>query len=330
MVPSLEFLRKIFPSEEMASYLAECRIKNDNMIANMIVLAPFSLERKRELLLSLEEDGCASWLTDIADDIAQILQDMQLKPMEVLILNYCVCDESGQQSVENRFTAPYYSWEPLWESVKVLMEGDAEDENDMTWFVVERWTPDENGLLKLTCSYRILNGELCYFADELRPRRYANYYYDATFPNDLNLPVPFHAGDIVTIDCRPFAPAIHAVILTVGDNVDCCCLQAACRSKDGIWVSGAVKHGSCFPDEFNLISSEDAISPLYRIATFKEELSEDEKLLGLISQYINGDEDRGERLRMWGSTDEDVLKKIGQGGDGLQQFKKIDTEKKER
>jgi hypothetical protein len=116
---------------------------------------------------------------------------------------------------------------------------------------------------------------------------------------------------------------IHAVILTVGDNVDCCCLQAACRSKDGIWVSGAVKHGSCFPDEFNLISSEDAISPLYRIATFKEELSGDEKLLGLISQYINGDEDCGERLRIWGSTDEDVLKKIGQGGTDYNNSRKL-------
>lgn len=27
--------------------------------------------------------------------------------------------------------------------------------------------------------------------------------------HDLNLAVPFHAGDIVTVDCRPFVPLSH-------------------------------------------------------------------------------------------------------------------------
>jgi hypothetical protein len=327
MVPSLEFLRKIFPSEEMASYLAECRIKNIDMIAKMVVLAPFSLERKRELLLSLEEDGYVSWFTDIADEIAQILQDMQLKPMEILMLKHCGCDESGQQYEDKYATAPFFSWEHLWKRVKELMAEDAENEDDMTWFIVERWTPDEAGQLTETCDYEILDGEIChYLAGDNERDKYENYH--EVIQSQVNLPVPFHAGDIVTIDCRPFAPVIHAVILTVGDNVDCCCLQSACRSKEGKWESGGVKHGYCFPNEFDYQLLDGVTSPLYRLSTYKGELSEDEKFLGLVSQYVNGDEDRGESL-FWVHTDEDVLKKIGQGGDGSQQFKKIDMEKKE-
>jgi hypothetical protein len=173
-----------------------------------------------------------------------------------------------------------------------------------------------------------LDGEIChYLAGDNERDKYENYH--EVIQSQVNLPVPFHAGDIVTIDCRPFAPVVHAVILTVGDNRDCCCLQSACRSEEGKWETGGVKHGYCFPNEFDYHLLAGVTSPLYRIATFKEELPEDEKLLGLVSQYVSGDEDRGESL-FWVYTDEDVLKKIGQGGDGLQQFKKIDTEKKER
>ncbi len=61
---------------------------------------------------------------------------------------------------------------------------------------------------------------------------------------DLKLPVPFHADDILTIDCHPSAPVSRAVILEVGDNCDCCCFQALYRNGDGTWGIGAVKHGN--------------------------------------------------------------------------------------
>ncbi len=60
--------------------------------------------------------------------------------------------------------------------------------------------------------------------------------------NDLrNIPIPFHAGDIVTLDCRPFAPVSHTVILKIGDNRDCCCLQSLYREDNGTWDTEAVK-----------------------------------------------------------------------------------------
>ena len=78
----------------------------------------------------------------------------------------------------------------------------------------------------------VLGTEVCYFSSSRRE------YPDFSIYNDVNLPVPFHAGDIVTIDCRPFAPVSHAVILEVGDNCDCCCLQALYYAGNGTWDMG--------------------------------------------------------------------------------------------
>lgn len=55
--------------------------------------------------------------------------------------------------------------------------------------------------------------------------------------------VPFKAGDIVEIDLYPFADKRIIEIVEVGDNHDCCCLQALSRRKDGSWTIGAVNTG---------------------------------------------------------------------------------------
>lgn len=98
-------------------------------------------------------------------------------------------------------------------------------------------------------------------------------------------------GDIVTADCRPFAPVSHIVILEVGDNRDCCCLQALYRNGDGVWDIGAVKHGHVLPN-FQL----PGISLLYRLAIFRGQLPKEERLLEKVSRYLSGDEGRGTAL----------------------------------
>ena len=130
----------------------------------------------------------------------------------------------------------------------------------------------------------VLGTEVCYFSSSRRE------YPDFSIYNDVNLPVPFHAGDIVTIDCRPFAPVSHAVILEVGDNCDCCCLQALYYAGNGTWDTGAVKHGHIMPHYGG------KLSPLYRLASFHGQLPEEERLLEKVSQYVNGEEERGSAL----------------------------------
>ena len=131
----------------------------------------------------------------------------------------------------------------------------------------------------------VLGTEVCYFSSSRRE------YPDFSIYNDVNLPVPFHAGDIVTIDCRPFAPVSHAVILEVGDNRDCCCLQALYYAGNGTWDMGAVKHGHVFPN-----GRSPALSPLYRLASFHGQFPKEERLLEQVSRHINGEKERGSAL----------------------------------
>ena len=122
----------------------------------------------------------------------------------------------------------------------------------------------------------------------------------------LNLPIPCCAGDIVRVDCRPFQPEHPAVLLEVGGNTDCCCVQALCRGGNGTWTLGALKHGSLFSDR------DCFLSPLYRLEAYPKSLPESDCLLQSIQDFIAGDEKRGRILwdKLWKDrlTDENIFK----------------------
>lgn len=190
------------------------------------------------------------------------------------------------------------------------MGSDADEEERLNWsFYVEKWTPDGGGRLKHDYSYTVVDYKVCYCncCCEVLPvwERLDFSGYD-----DLNLPVPFHAGDMVTFDCRPFGPVSHGVILEVGDNRDCCCLQALYRERDGTWDTGAVKHGHVFPGYHS-----SKMSPLYRLASFHGQLPEEEGLLESVSRYVNGDEKRGAALwnHIFELTDRGIKKTVTEG-----------------
>ena len=191
-----------------------------------------------------------------------------------------------------------------------------DDEKELTWFEVEKWLPDGTGKLKNDLDYTIFGTEVCYVVYN-NSHRWDGPGFSPD--RDLNLPVPFHSGDIVTIDCRPSAPVSHAVILDVGDNRDCCCLQALYRNDDGTWDIGAVKHGYVLPNHHL-----PKISPLYRLASFHGQLPEEERLLERVSWYVNGDEEHGSALwqyifglcdsrKKWTVTEEQILSYMENG-----------------
>ena len=80
------------------------------------------------------------------------------------------------------------------------------------------------------------------------------------YPN-LNLPVPYQPGDILFIDCRPYAPgAFYCLLKEVGD--DCCGIQCEYVDEKGKVETGALKHGDYF---YNHREVYQYLSPLYRI-----------------------------------------------------------------
>lgn len=128
---------------------------------------------------------------------------------------------------------------------------------------------DTLGLAEV-CEFTFIGKEPCFYKN-------LRYFYDKEFRernrrqllpendftlfssgNDLNLPTPFRAGDILHIDCRPFAPKTS---ITVTDNhleFDCCNPQCEYDGENGEKKRGALKHSHIYKE--NVIES---VSPLY-------------------------------------------------------------------
>ena len=95
--------------------------------------------------------------------------------------------------------------------------------------------------------------------------------------SDLNLPVPYQPGDVLVIDCRPYAPgAFYCRLKEVGD--DCCGIQCEYVNSEGEIETGALKHGDYF---FNHREVYQYLSPLYKAKIVsKDELDWDDYVKG--------------------------------------------------
>ena len=126
------------------------------------------------------------------------------------------------------------------------------DEDTNCWTEIEKRVPAENGDMIKTYAYTLINDTIVGFKNWYERKCEKTYqwatqsYLDA----DLNLPIPFSPGDIVVLDCMPFAPVKPALILEVGDD---CCGVWMLFEKDGplnmdIYKTAALKHGHGFTD----------------------------------------------------------------------------------
>ena len=166
-------LKELFPSAEMASYLARCPFGDDipcqrdyafddappeklplfrYMIENAITGAPISLERKEELFRLLAEGEKDGYFSDLADAVSQAVQEMQPKPGEFLYLTVCSYKEDIARTTEETMGA-FLSWEQIFEAIQECWGSDADFEELLTWFYVEKWLP------YLNCGLR--QGEPC-------------------------------------------------------------------------------------------------------------------------------------------------------------------------
>lgn len=199
---------------------------------------------------------------------------------------------------------PFFNADDALEYIRYDMDSAGDDYSNLCWYELQKWKPSTDpvsGKASYVHSYTyyFLKDRACFFKklEETREpylflpesRRYAEDR------QHLNLPIPFCAGDIVCVDCRPFQPEHLAVLLEVGDNTDCCCVQALCRGQNGTWTIGALKHGNLFSNATCFLS------PLYRLEVCPKPLPESDCLLQNIQDFIAGDEKRGrllwERLR---------------------------------
>lgn len=323
-----DVLRAFLPSDAMRRYLAGVPLTK-RQISELVCGAPVPLTDKLRWMeylaakenlfsdrpsesLSLREQSAAdpaarqtveASFSYQAKQIKLALEELGTGAEAVFLLIEAWHDEEIDDRKISAGT-PFFNADDALEYIRYDMDSAGDDYSNLCWYELQKWKPSTDpvsGKASYVHSYTyyFLKDRACFFKklEETREpylflpesRRYAE---DG---QHLNLPVPFCAGDIVCVDCRPFRPERPAVLLEVGDNTDCCCVQALCRGQNGTWTLGALKHGNLFSNVTCFLS------PLYRLEVCPKPLPESDCLLQNIQDFIAGDEKRGrllwERLR---------------------------------
>lgn len=247
----LEILKTFIPSTEMREYLATQAL-NDKKIADIILGAPISLKTKLKYVTG--EDY---------EEIKQALDELTLKPNELFYLRDNWYDEDIYDEKDYGNT-PFSSIEKVFEHIKEEIDECGEDYGTC-WYTLEKWVPDENSNYICTYRYILIEDEVCFFARKEFLKNGLTRVHDYRFFQsiNLNLPVPFKVGDIVKIDCRPFAPVQQVEIAEIGDNQDFWSLLAEYfDKKKKKYKTAAVKNCFIFSNGYLPL-----LSPLYRIST---------------------------------------------------------------
>lgn len=323
-----DVLRAFLPSDAMRRYLAGAPLTK-RQISELVCGAPVPLTVKLHWIkylaakenlfsdrpsesLSLREQSAAgpaarqtveASFSYQAKQIKLALEELETGAEAVFLLIEAWHDEELDDRKISAGT-PFFNADDALEYIRYDMDSAGDDYSNLCWYELQKWKPSTDpvsGKASYVHSYTyyFLKDRACFF-EKLEETREPYLFLPKSrcYAEDgqhLNLPVPFCAGDIVCVDCRPFQPERPAVLLEVGGNTDCCCVQALCRGQNGTWTLGALKHGNLFSNATCFLS------PLYRLEVCPKPLPESDCLLQRIQDFIAGDEKRGrllwERLR---------------------------------
>lgn len=290
-------------SEEMREYLQTCGIKHAIML---VVKSRASLAEKAEVLKAIAEQYPSDWgkyynPITLADEALKALEETELAPQGSIFI---LTEYSISETIENdnhfmghyvdEFTQPFISFDKAVQHIKDHHDIPNSDEDDCyIWFNIARWDLDNKGDLREAISWDLKNSHVIWGFDRHILDDISSAYipsknkFKVGYSHDLNLPVPFVCGDIITIDIRPFAEIFHAVIVRVGDVYDCCSPTCLYINKKGEVQITALKH------LFGLLPK---FSPLLRAERFNGELPEREAPLKIVSERVKADTTLGDRL----------------------------------
>ena len=159
------------------------------------------------------------------------------------------------------------------------------------WYILKKWIKNDDGEYYDACSYVVADDEIYYAELDNTPngekREDSIDYCDGM---NLNLPVPFQAGDLIYVNGFPYAIAFPMLILTVGDNRSCCSVRALSKTADDTWYIGSVKHGRVGYFSFP------TVSPLYTATIWRGNMGIGDEILKEMQEYIGSDPKRGQQF----------------------------------
>jgi len=295
----------LFPSADMQRYLTDnAEILEKWQIIAMISGAPVPLKRKYEMFQKLAEcenqqaelqsteegvtwkelyEDSYQYRVDILSKAFLALQNAEKEQGVFVLTEYEQTDRNVSRTEYNLF----YDYKKLKKYLQERLAEMAEDSEgaENIWHEIEWYQDDGTGVLIKFYAYILLDGEPVYFLGnkEDDTKQCHPDLYDS---GDLNLPVPFNAGDILQIDGSPFTEGKPVLVLFVGDNRDCCCVQVLYVSDTGRLEVGALKHGHHIYET----DTYPVLSPLYRAVICQEKLKGQDVILEKIRDFMKGDE----------------------------------------
>ncbi|MBR5426824.1 MAG: hypothetical protein IK118_00635 [Clostridia bacterium] len=321
-----EILRVCFRSEKMAAYLEDHPVSKYTAI-EIVLKAPVGLEEKAMLLDKIaltdksspdtsetpvnEEKQISAFLRrkllierrtakEHADAIRRALDALKLKPGEILCKREHWFDEDIMEEKYGYgvlFQTMEAAADYMRRELEYELDGEEPDDDVCPgWTELEKWAPGENGMMENPYTFYLFYDKIVYFTenrhlyDDLYRLPESRVYAGGDL--DLNLPIPFQPGDIVTLDCRPFSPPKPVVLLEVGD--DCCGVQMLCRGVDGLWYTAALKHRCGWIDKHYMNHS--ILSPLYRLTSYSDDLAPEDEKLKKVSDCVGGNAQKGRAL----------------------------------
>ncbi len=289
-----EIIEELFcDSREMREHLLKPENCGDCDLLDAVCAAPISLQRKLQILEAYEFDAelhCdgehtyPNRLTTVRESVAQL----KAKYGDVFLWrNRWYEPEMSKvepEPIDQFAFRPCRSIEEVFEDVQAMIasekDGSTQEYQDCVderfeWIQIKKFElkPNEQGKTRLSESpwtWIAIKDKVCYadYSEYTVPKA----EYSKTIPDnicifshlssmDLNLRIPFKVGDVVTVDCRPFAPYNHMVLTDVGDG--CCSVQVAFENENGKWEGMSLKHGHCFTDNYSSV-----MSALYRLTSY--------------------------------------------------------------
>lgn len=269
-------------SEEMRNYLKKQELSVFTL-TDIIAGSPLYLKKKLELYDLIGDNG---YTNSFRQETEKALAELTLDEGDVLCLEEWWYDNDilGEKA---SFTGPFTTLHAALGYIKESFTDEEWDDDEACWSILEKWVPgNEHGKMDNTYTYYLIKDEVVYFTSDDNINNSFSGFHGYVDSMNLSLPIPFKPGDIVILDSLPFVPIRLAILLEV-NNSDCCGVQILYRHGDGLWRTGALKHGAGWKDTWPMLSS------LYRLSLYQNELNETDKVLLDIQDYILKKEHNG-------------------------------------
>lgn len=280
-----KIINRCIQSEEMRNYLKKQELSVFTL-TDIIAGSPLYLRKKLELYDLIGDNG---YTNSFRQETEKALAELTLDEGDVLCLEEWWYDNDilGEKA---SFTGPFTTLHAALGYIKESFTDEEWDDDEACWSILEKWVQgNEHGKMDNTYTYYLIKDEVVYFTSYDNINNSFSGFHGYVDSMNLSLPIPFKPGDIVILDSLPFVPIRLAILLEV-NNSDCCGVQILYRHGDGLWRTGALKHGAGWKDTWPMLSS------LYRLSLYQNELNETDKVLLDIQDYILKKEHNGALL----------------------------------